>query len=189
MEKVILIALDTDLSDVELGDAVAAALGNMQDQTSDGNGSPPAVICAGTPKHRFSDRVDVLAFQQKFRIPMAKEPSWLPEELFQFRYMFLQEELHEFYVAQLERDMEGAADALVDLCYMLHGTALMMGLPWPVLWEEVHRKNLLKVRATSSKESKRHSSFDIIKPAGWVGPDHSKALGKGPWPTLKGDES
>lgn len=134
---------------------------------------------------RFKERADVLAFQQKFRVPMASTPSWMPMELFQFRRDFLYEELREFGASYLTGDMQGVADALVDLAYVLHGTALIMGLPWPVLWDEVHNKNMLKERAVHADQSKRGSVFDVIKPAGWAPPDHTKAIGAGPWPVLE----
>lgn len=185
MEKAVLIIVDTDMTDAELGDTVAGLVGDMQDRTSDGSGSVPAVVMAGKPGHRFADRIDVLAFQQKFNVPMAHEPSWLPGHLFEFRLKFLKEELLEFEVAYLQGDMHGTADALVDLAYVLHGTALMMGLPWPMLWDEVQKKNMQKERAKHAGESKRGSSFDVVKPAGWTAPDHTAALGNGPWPTLK----
>jgi len=133
----------------------------------------------------FKERQDVLAFQQKFKVPMAVTPHFLQEETFQFRLKFLQEELDEFETAHLSGDMHGAADALVDLAYVLHGTALMMGLPWPRLWDEVQRANMTKVRAKHAGESKRGTALDVVKPEGWKGPDHTAALGAGPWSTFK----
>lgn len=137
---------------------------------------PPTSLIAG-----FKERRDVLAFQQKFKVPMASSPQFLQEEAFQFRLKFMYEELKEFHDGHVVGDMHEAADALVDLAYVLHGTALMMGLPWPMLWDEVQRANMLKVRARHADESKRGSALDIVKPAGWVGPDHTAALGAGPW--------
>lgn len=137
------------------------------------------------PSFSFRERADVLAFQQKFNVPMAKEPSFLDREAFNFRWKFMQEELNEFVTAHNEGDMHGAADALVDLAYVLHGTALMMGLPWPMLWSEVQRANMAKERATSASQSKRGTALDVIKPEGWKGPDHTAALGEGPWPTFQ----
>lgn len=133
----------------------------------------------------FRERVDVLAFQQKFEVPMASQPTFLDDAAFNFRFKFLEEELTEFRDSHLAGDMHGAADALVDLDYVLHGTALMMGLPWPRLWDEVQRANMTKERATHAGQSKRKSALDVIKPPGWTAPDHTAALGVGPWPTLK----
>lgn len=133
----------------------------------------------------YSERTDVLAFQQKFQVPMASAPAFLDPQAFEFRLKFLQEELDEFKDSHEAGDMHGAADALVDLAYVLHGTALMMGLPWPRLWEEVQRANMAKERATHAGQSKRGSALDVIKPPGWKDPDHTAALGVGPWPTLQ----
>lgn len=125
----------------------------------------------------MSDNQDVKDFQTKFGIPMPETPTFLSNEAFEFRVNFLQEELEEFYGDHKAGNMEGAADALVDLVYVAHGTALMMGIPWEKIWDEVQRANMTKVRATSAEQSKRGTALDIIKPAGWVGPDHKKALG------------
>jgi predicted HAD superfamily Cof-like phosphohydrolase len=131
---------------------------------------------------------DVKAFQEKFAVPMAEQPSFLTEEMFTFRFKFMHEELKEFQQAHELQDMHEMADALVDLCYVVHGTALIMGLPWQALWDEVQKKNMQKVRAVSAEQSKRKSSFDVIKPLGWTPPSHDKALGKGPWPVLGADD-
>ncbi len=133
----------------------------------------------------FTERSDVEAFQRKFGVPMPATPHFLNDEAFQFRLKFLREELDEFERDHLAGDMHGAADALVDLAYVLHGTVLMMGLPWGPLWNEVQRANMAKVRATSAAQSKRGSALDVVKPEGWVPPDHTAALGKhakGGWP-------
>lgn len=133
----------------------------------------------------YKECADVLTFQQKFHVPMAKAPTFLDAKAFQFRLKFLQEELDEFARDHAAGDMHGAADALVDLAYVLHGTALMMGLPWAPLWNEVQRANMAKVRATHAGESKRGSALDVVKPEGWKAPDHTTALGVGPWPVLE----
>jgi predicted HAD superfamily Cof-like phosphohydrolase len=124
-----------------------------------------------------SDNGDVLAFQQKFDVPMAPSPAFLDEEAETFRVKFMQEELDEFQEACDQLDLAKAADALVDLVYVVHGTALMMGLPWQALWAEVQRANMEKVRATSAEQSKRRSTLDVIKPEGWRPPNHVPALG------------
>jgi predicted HAD superfamily Cof-like phosphohydrolase len=119
---------------------------------------------------------DVQNFHKKFGVPTATEPSFLGTELYGFREKFMQEELDEFRVACRAKDMEGAADALVDLVSVTLGTADMMGLPWQELWDKVHRANMSKVRAECAEQSKRGTAFDVIKPAGWTAPDHCDAL-------------
>ena len=131
----------------------------------------------------------VRAFQTKFSTPMASEPAFLNPEAFEFRLKFMQEELDEFRDDHDAGNMKGAADALVDLAYVLYGTVLMMGLPWQQLWDEVQRKNMEKQRVANAGESKRGTQLDVIKPQGWTPPDHTPALGDGPWPIVELDST
>ena len=119
----------------------------------------------------LSNYEDVCAFHEKFGLTYNGKPRSLDSNTTNFRRIFLQEELTEFGLAAENNDLPGMADALVDLVYVAMGTAYMMGLPWQQLWNEVQRANMSKVRADDETQSKRGSSLDVIKPAGWVGPD------------------
>lgn len=132
----------------------------------------------------YTEHEDVRLFQEKFQIPMSKVPALLDSAAFNFRSGFMAEELSEFIEAHTASDLIGAADALVDLAYVLHGTALMMGLPWELLWKEVQRANMAKERATHPGQSKRSSTLDVIKPVGWKGPNHAQFLGVSGWPVF-----
>lgn len=123
-----------------------------------------------------ADNNDVLAFQEKFSVPMSPIPALLDQAAEQFRIRFMHEELAEFVEASSQQDLVKAADALIDLAYVVHGTALMMGLPWDKLWAEVHRANMQKVRATDPMASKRGSVLDVVKPVGWEPPNHHQHL-------------
>ena len=121
---------------------------------------------------------DVRAFHDKFGVPMSPVPALLDTEAVRFRIKFMQEELNEFIECHDSLDIHGSADALVDLVYVAIGTALKMGLPWPALWAEVQRANLEKRLAKpDGSDSKRGSPLDVVKPPGWVAPDHTGALG------------
>lgn len=127
---------------------------------------------------------DVKAFHEKFQVPMAAVPSLLDPDALSFRLKFLYEELHEFEDSAKWQDLEGMADALVDLVYIAMGTALMMGLPWQDLWNNVQRANMTKRLAKpDGSDSKRGNPLDVVKPPGWVGPDHGPLLPK-PYPTF-----
>lgn len=126
---------------------------------------------------------DVGEFHQKFGLPAVGRthpinPTLLDDETYRFRLKFMAEELEEFVTANLEGNLEKAADALIDLVYVVMGTAHKMGLPWQELWSEVHRANLGKERATSSDQSKRGSQLDVIKPPGWQPPEIARILGR-----------
>lgn len=124
---------------------------------------------------------DVEAAYAKFQIPLAPGPMFLDAAAESFRVKFIQEEFDELKEGLAEQDMLKTGDALVDLVYVCFGFALMMGLPWKKMWDEVQTKNMQKERATSEDQSKRGTKLDIIKPAGWTSPDHSQFIGKGPW--------
>lgn len=147
----------------------------------------------------FTEQHQVRLFNEKFGVPMSPVPAFLDYDTLVYRIKFMAEELQEFCeahglaftfvasspdVPQCHPDLHNAADALVDLAYVVHGTALMMGLPWPLLWHEVQRANMAKERAKHISESKRQSTLDVIKPAGWQAPNHTEAVGQSPWPVF-----
>lgn len=129
---------------------------------------------------------DVQKFHAKFGVPVASSPTVPDNETFEFRLKFMQEEINEFEAAYLDlkvgviseaQALHEMADALVDLVYVAMGTADMMGLPWDKLWDEVQRANMSKIRATDASQSKRGTALDVVKPEGWVAPNHYPALG------------
>lgn len=104
-------------------------------------------------------------------------PQPWDEELIEFRVRFMREELDEFVVGMAGRDHAQMADALVDLVYVAMGTAHLLGYPWQEIWEAVQRANLGKARAAADgSDSKRHSRWDVVKPAGWQPPDVAAIL-------------
>lgn len=139
---------------------------------------------------------DVGEFHQKFGLPVSNRanagPREVPEELLQFRMKFMLEELMEFMeaagykitgdpwgnvdIVPLQspgpKDHAGMFDALIDLAYVVFGTAHIEGYPWPKGWDTVQAANMAKVRAAKDgSDSKRGSSFDVVKPEGWTAPD------------------
>jgi predicted HAD superfamily Cof-like phosphohydrolase len=81
------------------------------------------------------------------------------------------------------RSLVGALDALVDLQYVLTGNVRFHGFAVvrydPILsqtlpvfdsaWYRVHAANMRKVRSNGT--GKRGSTFDVVKPEGWVPPN------------------
>ncbi len=114
---------------------------------------------------------DIVDFHRKFSLPVPKVPCYPEEEIMSFRIKFMQEELQEFVDAFGEGDLTKGFDALIDLVYVVLGTARMMNLPWNDGWREVHQANMRKVKALSAAQSKRGSKFDVVKPEGWVNPE------------------
>lgn len=124
---------------------------------------------------------DVQQFHAKFQVPLAGDTTLLEGEVLEFRSKFLQEELDEFVKAHDEGNLDDAIDALIDLAVVLYGTAQFMGISsdqWAEHWNEVHRRNMEKERCTDASQSKRGTSLDIRKPAGWVKPTHTPIVEK-----------
>lgn len=114
-------------------------------------------------------------FHKKFGLPLGDEDKLSQDtEAQQFRIGFMQEELDEFKLAIENCDRVKAFDALLDLAYVVYGTALFMGID-PATWfygmEAVQAANMAKERATSADQSKRGTSLDVVKPIGWRGPE------------------
>lgn len=132
---------------------------------------------------------DIWSFHAKFDLLYQGKPRQLPEDILMFRLQFLREELNEYETAanrlhaSLARGLEDDAevthllelqlDALVDLVYVALGTAHLHGFDFNEAWSRVHRANMAKVRAQSADESKRGSTYDVVKPKGWEPPSHT----------------
>ena len=119
-----------------------------------------------------SNFADVLAFHRKFGLPHPDIPQLLEPGVHDFRLKFMEEELVEYADAVQEGDLPKAADSLIDLVYVAMGTAVMMGIPWQLLWEAVQNANMQKVRCESKDDSRstRGHAFDVVKPEGWEPP-------------------
>lgn len=123
---------------------------------------------------------DIEAFHEKFSLIRAGNtlPHLLTGELYNFRLKFIYEEFTEFVDANTAGDLAGAFDALIDMVYVILGTAHLMALPWEEGWDEVHRANMSKVRATNPSQSTRGTAYDVIKPDGFIPPDLKAVLEK-----------
>jgi predicted HAD superfamily Cof-like phosphohydrolase len=131
---------------------------------------------------------DIEEFHHKFKLAYTGLPRVLPKELGPFRAGFMQEELDEYNTARVAAEAElakplpnmevvaellaGMQDALVDLVYVATGTADLQGMDFDEGWRRVHGKNMLKERAKNKSQSKRNSTFDVVKPEGWTPPSH-----------------
>lgn len=123
---------------------------------------------------RDAESLDVLEFMRKFGqtfkradgTELEHRPRHLTLRKLNERVDFIREELKEFTDAMNVQDLPEMADALVDMVYVIKGTANMLGLPWAALWNDVQRANMEKVRGVG----KRGNLVDCIKPPGWNPP-------------------
>jgi predicted HAD superfamily Cof-like phosphohydrolase len=121
---------------------------------------------------------DVTEFHEKFRLLYEGPPRTLPGDLLSFRVKFMQEELDEYAEGAAEGDLEKQLDAVIDLIYVALGTLLLQGM-LPAFahgWNRVQAANMAKVRTERAEDSKRGSTFDVVKPEGWTAPTHKDLI-------------
>jgi|SRR5215207_1229874 len=130
---------------------------------------------------------DLEEFHKKFGLEYDGKPRALPEELRKFRTQFMWEEWKEYRDAStalkiilhskptnvdVATMLEAQLDSLVDLVYVAIGTAYLQGFDFNEAWRRVHEKNMQKERAERPEQSKRGTTYDVIKPEGWTPPSH-----------------
>lgn len=143
--------------------------------------------------HKAPDlMLDIEKFHQKYGLEYNGKPRLLPPDLFDFRKGFMHEELAEWEEEQpgliealteddgrpehrrIAMGLNQQLDALVDLVYVTLGCAYLQFGPevFHEAWRRVQSANMKKVRCEKADDSKRGSTFDVIKPEGWEPPDH-----------------
>lgn len=107
-------------------------------------------------------------------LPIPKRVQPLADHRMRFRTGHLREEIDEFVAAYERGDLKQQTDGLGDLVYVAIGALLEMGVPYHMIFAEIHSKNMEKVRG----ETKRAESggFDAIKPEGWTPPNFDAIL-------------
>lgn len=125
---------------------------------------------------------EIKEFHDRHDLTYEGAPRLLPEDVQQFRVDFLKEEVMEFEEAFEEKDLVGCFDALLDLAYVLLGTAYLMGLfpVWRQGFAAVHTANMRgKCRAddprvaidkTGLAPKARHPN-DVVKLPEFIGPE------------------
>jgi predicted HAD superfamily Cof-like phosphohydrolase len=139
-------------------------------------------------KPKFDPIGDIKAFHEKFGLEYNGPPRQIEEGLAKFRAKFMGEEVCEYCSdnEDLNREitlllglnhqpqlLEKHFDALIDLVYVALGTSYLHGFDFAEGWRRVHAANMSKVRAERASDSKRGSTFDVVKPEGWTPPDLS----------------
>jgi hypothetical protein len=112
-------------------------------------------------------------YREVLGVELPAEPRKLPPARYIFKTRHLQEELEELRLSYASNNLEGQADALIDMAYVALGALLEMGiLPGPA-FDEVHSANMRRVRGETRRGD---GTFDAVKPAGWKPPELGKLL-------------
>jgi len=121
---------------------------------------------------------DIHEMHTKFGVRNAVEKfdSVMLRTFLRFRLDFLHEELGETEKAAqagIPLDSEEVVDGLIDLCVVAIGTLDALGVDPYKAWDEVHKANMSKEVGIKESRPNPLGLPDLIKPEGWVGPDHS----------------
>jgi len=100
-----------------------------------------------------------------------------------FRERFLREEMSELHGAIGASNGEPPnkaeiVDALIDLCVVAIGTLDAFGIDADKAWNLVLQANMLKEPGVKESRPNPFGLPDLIKPEGWVAPDHSDNTGR-----------
>jgi predicted HAD superfamily Cof-like phosphohydrolase len=112
----------------------------------------------------------VADFHKKFGLEPTNQPDFPFEEIWILKNNHMQEELNEIRAAAINGNLEEYFDGLIDIVYVALGAAYLAGLPFEQGFLRVHQANMTKIRALRQEDSKRGSTYDIVKPAGFVAP-------------------
>jgi len=124
---------------------------------------------------------DIAEMHDKFGvhdwIEKNKDDSELMKKFLQFRVRFLREELEETAKAVDFEDEKEIVDGLIDLCVVAIGTLDAFDVDSHKAWDEVHDKNMQKEPGVKPGRPNPLGLPDLIKPAGWEGPNHEGNTG------------
>lgn len=93
------------------------------------------------------------------------------EEVVDYRMDLVTEEYQETIGAHMTGDAEGVVDGHVDMIVILMGNLAIMGIDGRQAFDRVMEANMAKQLGKRKETDPEGSS--ILKPDGWVGPNHS----------------
>lgn len=94
---------------------------------------------------RASTSDQVREFHRAYGLPVRRDPGHPSIAQERLRWDLLREEVGEYREAYTRGDLVELADALADIVYIAHGTALVYGIDLDAVLDEVHRSNMSKL--------------------------------------------
>lgn len=109
-------------------------------------------------------------FHKKYRVPILKKPSLIPNDRSNLRYKLMNEEVQEYKLGVENADLENIAKELIDILYAVYGTIYEHGLQDKLdeLFEEVHLSHM----------SKDFSEYKMVKGPKYFKPNIKRILDK-----------
>lgn len=96
------------------------------------------------------------------------------KEYLEFRFRFLEEELHEGKKAIEQGNPEEVVDALIDLIVVAVGTLDLYQVDSHRAWTAVHAANMSKEVGVKPGRPNPFGLPDLVKPKGWQPPIHTQ---------------
>ncbi|HEX6472638.1 MAG TPA: hypothetical protein VF069_26340 [Streptosporangiaceae bacterium] len=119
----------------------------------------------------------VARFHDAFGLPRHAMPSaQVAEEVKKQRRALLAEETQELDDAMDAGDLVAIADALADIAYVIHGTAVTYGIDLDPVFTEVHRSNMSKLGPDG--RPKVDAAGKVIKSSNYIRPDIPAVLAR-----------
>lgn len=116
----------------------------------------------------------VRQFHQTYGVRIQEAAGLPGSERRELRGDLLREEFEELCKAEAENNFIEIADALADMLYIIHGTALEYGIPLDAVVAEVHRSNMSKL--DQSGRPIYRSDGKILKGPNYSAPDIAGVL-------------
>jgi predicted HAD superfamily Cof-like phosphohydrolase len=98
-------------------------------------------------------------------------------QLLAFRLDFVEEEFDETLKAFADGDAKEIVDGLIDIIVIAIGTLDLFNVDTDWAWQEVMEANMKKEVGVKPSRPNPLGLPDLIKPEGWVGPDHTNNTG------------
>lgn len=118
---------------------------------------------------------DVLEFHEKFNQRIGVKPEF-PDAGERFlRIGLLNDEVEEYLESEQSNDFVNLARELVDIIYIVCGTAISYGIPLDKVWDAIHEANMRKL-GPDGKPIYREDG-KILKPPGWTPANINEILG------------
>lgn len=115
-------------------------------------------------------------FHLKYNQPIRMVPGMPTKDVEIFRQDLLRQEYRELNQAIERNDLEQIYDGILDMLYVLIGTAHVYGLPLNQGMQSVHNANMQKLHATGDSQCNKP-----IKPPGWKPPNLREVLKANGW--------
>ena len=121
---------------------------------------------------------DIMMMHNKYGVrdwfEANKDNKDLMKKYLRFRLKMCMEEMNETIDAALfDKDPEEIVDGLIDLCVFAIGTLDVFGVDANAAWDQVYEANMKKYVGVKPGRPNPFGMPDLVKPAGWEGPDHT----------------